>query len=184
VSAARPAGTAATAPALGPSQAQALARYNQWMNERLYECCAGLTDEERRRDRRAFFRSIHGTLNHLLVSDRIWMARFTGRSWPPASLDTELFADFDALRGERASMDDTIVEWAATLAPEDFARELSYTSVVNPQPRRYPFWFAVTHFFNHQTHHRGQVTTLLSQAGVDPGVTDLIWLPEFQAAQR
>jgi Uncharacterized protein conserved in bacteria len=68
------------------------------------------------------------------------------------------------------------------LTDADLGRELNYMSAVNPKPRRYPLWFAVSHFFNHQTHHRGQVTTLLSQFGVDPGVTDLIWLPEYQSA--
>ena len=162
--------------------AQALARYNQWMNERLYDCCARLSDDERKRDVGAFFRSIHGTLNHMLVADRIWFGRFTGRAFPRAALDEELYAGFDELSAERRSMDAAIVDWAASLVPDDFARELSYTSVVNPRTRRYPLWFAVTHFFNHQTHHRGQLTTLLFQHGVDPGVTDLIWLPEFQNA--
>jgi uncharacterized damage-inducible protein DinB len=157
-----------------------MARYNQWMNERLYELCARLPDAERKRYVGAFFKSIHGTLNHLLLGDRIWMGRFTGQPFVFTSLAQELHADFDELRAERASTDRSIVEWAQSLSDADFARELSYTSVVKPQPRRYPLWFAVAHFFNHQTHHRGQLTTLLSQRGLDPGVTDLIWLPELQ----
>jgi uncharacterized damage-inducible protein DinB len=157
-----------------------MARYNQWMNERLYELCARLSDADRKRDVGAFFKSIHGTLNHLLLGDRIWMGRFTGQPLVFTSLAQELHADFDELRAERASTDRSIVAWAQSLSDADFTRELSYTSVVKPQPRRYPFWFAVAHFFNHQTHHRGQLTTLLSQRGLDPGVTDLIWLPELQ----
>ena len=165
---------------MDPTAAQAMAQYNRWMNERLYECCARLPDPERKRDAGAFFKSIHGTLNHLLLGDKVWMGRFTGKPFAFTSLAQELHADFDELRAERASMDKAIIDWAKALTDEDFSRELSYTSAVKPQPRRYPFWLAAAHFFNHQTHHRGQLTTLLSQLGIDPGVTDLIWLPQFQ----
>ena len=165
---------------MDPTAAQAMAQYNRWMNERLYECCARLPDPERKRDAGAFFKSIHGTLNHLLLGDKVWMGRFTGKPFAFTSLAQELHADFDELRAERASVDKAIIDWAKALTDEDFSRELSYTSAVKPQPRRYPFWLAAAHFFNHQTHHRGQLTTLLSQRGIDPGVTDLIWLPQFQ----
>ena len=165
---------------MDPTAAQAMAQYNRWMNERLYECCARLPDPERKRDAGAFFKSIHGTLNHLLLGDKVWMGRFTGKPFACTSLALELHADFDELRAERASVDKAIIDWAKALTDEDFSRELSYTSAVKPQPRRYPFWLAAAHFFNHQTHHRGQLTTLLSQLGIDPGVTDLIWLPQFQ----
>jgi len=157
---------------------QMLARYNRWMNRKVYGCCAGLPDEARKRDMGAFFRSIHGTLNHLLLADRVWMGRFTGVPFQAESLDQELYADFSALRTMREAEDDRIIEWVASLSPRDMEGELAYTSMVNPEPRRYPLWLAVSHFFNHQTHHRGQVTTLLSQLGVDVGVTDLIWLPQ------
>lgn len=160
--------------------ANAFAAYNRWMNERLYECCARLSDEERKRDAGAFFKSVHGTLNHLLLADRIWLGRFTGRPFAVKSLGQELYADFDELRRERAATDAAIAGWVSSLTEADFAGELSYTSIANPKPRRYPFWLAVAHFFNHQTHHRGQLTTLLSQRGIDPGVTDLIWLPQWQ----
>ena len=160
--------------------AQTMARYNRWMNERLFGCCAQLSDEERKRDVRAFFKSIHGTLNHLLLADRVWLGRFTGKPFVVTSLAQELYSDFSELRAERASTDAAIVDWAGSLTTEDFARELSYTGITNPKPRRYPFWLVVAHFFNHQTHHRGQLTTLLSQRGLDPGVTDLIAVPEFQ----
>ena len=158
-------------------QPRTLAAYNRWMNERLYAVCAGIGDTERRRDRGAFFGSVQGTLNHLLVADRLWMSRFTGESFSVPSLDTELFADFDALRRERERTDAAIDAWAADLDAETLAGTLHYTTMVDPQPRSTPLWLAVTHFFNHQTHHRGQLTTLLSQMGVDYGVTDLLWLP-------
>jgi uncharacterized damage-inducible protein DinB len=166
--------------AFDPRAARTMALYNRWMNERQYEQCARLSDEERKRDAGAFFKSIHGTLNHLLLGDRIWLGRFLGEPFAVKSLAQELCSDFGELRAERRKTDATIVEWTGSLTDRDLAGELSFTSVVNPKPRRYPLWFAVTHFFNHQTHHRGQLTTLLSQRGVDPGVTDLIWLPEMQ----
>jgi uncharacterized damage-inducible protein DinB len=154
-----------------------LAAYNRWMNERLYAACAGLSDAERKRDRGAFFRSIHGTLNHLLLGDRIWMGRFSSRVFAVSALDQELYADFEELRSERERTDAEITRFLGSLVPADLERTLHYTSIVDPAPRSLPFWLALTHFFNHQTHHRGQLTTLMFQAGVDPGVTDLIWLP-------
>ncbi len=165
--------------ARGVEWAHTLASYNRWMNERLYAQCAELPDEARKRDRGAFFRSIHGTLNHLLLGDRIWLGRFRAVPFAVRALDQELYADFAELRAERERTDGEIDSWAAALAPADFEGTLHYTSFVNPAPRSIPFWAAATHFFNHQTHHRGQLTTLLMQAGVDPGVTDLIWLPEL-----
>lgn len=160
-----------------------MARYNRWMNERVYECCARIPDEERKRDAGAFFKSIHGTLNHLLLGDKIWLGRFLGRPFAVTSLAQELHADFDRLRAERVASDGQILDWARSLTEQALAQELSYMSTVNPKPRRYPLWLAATHFFNHQTHHRGQLTTLLAQRGVDPGVTDLIWLPGMQSGE-
>ena len=153
-----------------------MAQYNRWMNERLYALCDELPDEERKRNVGAFFKSIHGTLNHLLLGDKVWLGRFTGEPFTVSSLAQELYADFGELREDRAATDAKIADWAGSLTDDDLAGELTYTSVVNPEPRRYPLWFAVAHFFNHQTHHRGQLTTLLFQRGIDPGVTDLIWL--------
>jgi uncharacterized damage-inducible protein DinB len=167
-------------------QYRALARYNRWMNERLYALCATLPDEERKRDRGAFFRSIHGTLNHLLLADRAWLGRFTrdpalvesrDRDGKPieltGALNQELYADFATLRAERARTDGAIEAWVATLEPEQLAANLRYRTSKGVACE-HPLWQAVTHFFNHQTHHRGQLTTLLSQLGHDPGVTDLI----------
>lgn len=153
-----------------------MARYNRWMNETLYACCAQLTDAQRKEDMGAFFKSLHGTLNHLLLADRVWMGRFTGTPFAVRSLAQELYADFDALRAERARTDEDIVRWVGALREADLDAELAYTSIVSPAPRRIGMDLAVTHFFNHQTHHRGQLTTLLMQRGIDPGVTDLMWL--------
>jgi len=163
---------------------RALARYNTWMNERVYAVCAELPDEERKRDRGAFFRSIHGTLNHILLADRAWLGRFTrdpacGQSLDASgapiavrSLDQELYADFRDLRRERARSDAAIVTWASGLTPEALAAPLAYRSSKG-EAFEHPLWQAALHLFNHQTHHRGQVTTLLAQLGKDVGVTDL-----------
>jgi uncharacterized damage-inducible protein DinB len=164
--------------------ARTMAAYNRWMNGRLYDCCATLPDAERKRDAGAFFRSIHGTLNHLLLGDRIWLGRFMGKPFPVTSLDQELCRDFAELRAEREAADEAITRWAAGLWEADLAADMTYTSIANPQPRRHPRWVGVAHFFAHQTHHRGQLTTLLSQRGIDPGATDLIWLPELRERWR
>jgi uncharacterized damage-inducible protein DinB len=164
---------------------RAMARYNHWMNRRLYESCAALSDDDRRRDRGAFFRSVHGTLNHILLADRAWLGRFTG---DPArfrslaadrtvievkALDQELYRDFAELRRERDRTDDEIDRWVESLSDAAFAAPLTYRTM-NGQSQEHPAWWALSHFFNHQTHHRGQVTTLLKQCGIDPGVTDLL----------
>ena len=161
-----------------PEYARRMARYNRWMNQRLYALCADIPDADRKRDAGAFFKSIHGTLNHLLLGDRVWMGRFLGKPFVPKSLDQELYSDFAELRAERAATDAAIDEWAARLTQAVIDGELAYRSIVNPADRRMPMALAVTHFFNHQTHHRGQLTTLLSQRGIDPGVTDLMWAPQ------
>jgi uncharacterized damage-inducible protein DinB len=162
---------------MNPEQASTMARYNKWMNESLYQACAGLDDAERRADRGLFFRSIHGTLNHLLLCDRLWLGRFTGHPFDVQSLGEELFSDFDTLRGERADTDRLIIDWTAGLTEVELGGELSYTSLSDPGEKSCPLWVAVAHFFNHQTHHRGQLTVALSQLGVDYGVTDLVHLP-------
>ncbi|MDN5874686.1 MAG: DinB family protein, partial [Sinobacteraceae bacterium] len=139
--------------------------------------CAELSDAQRRQDRGVFFKSIHGTLNHLLLADRIWLGRFAGQPFQVDSLDQQLHHDFAELARARAQTDDEILRWANELTDTVLAGALRYTSVVNPAPRSYEMWLAVTHFFNHQTHHRGQLTAMLSQCGKDYGVTDIIWLP-------
>ena len=157
---------------------RALARYNRWMNERLYAVCATLSDEERKRDLRAFFRSVHGTLNHLLLADRAWYGRFVGRPESFASLDQELHADFEELRAARRAMDERLEAWCAELTDEALAAPLVYRNQSGKE-FSHPLGPAALHLFNHGTHHRGQVTTLLAQLGRDPGVTDFIaWYRE------
>jgi uncharacterized damage-inducible protein DinB len=156
----------------------AIARYNQWMNQRLYAVCAGIPDLDRQSDRGAFFKSIQGTLNHILVADLIWLGRFTQQP-STAKLDAELYNDFSELRGQRELLDRTIIDWAQNLTTEWLEAQLHYTNS-SGVTRTLPHWLLVTHMFNHQTHHRGQLTTILNQMGYDAGVTDLPAMPEFQ----
>jgi len=157
-----------------------LARYNQWMNEKLYQVCAEIPDQKRKEDLGAFFQSIHGTLNHLLYGDKAWMGRFTGHPYSITVIGQNLYEDFEKLREERIKTDQNIIEWSRSLSTDWLTSPFEYTSNVDQKTRVLPTWILVTHLFNHQTHHRGQVTTLIKQLGYEPGVTDLPWLPELQ----
>lgn len=178
-----------TSDAMTPEVCRAMARYNRWMNAKIYASAALLGDDERKRDRGAFFKSIHGTMNHLLVGDRVWHGRLMGVVAEPGfmapgirALDQELYADFDELRAERAKTDDAIDAWATTQTVESLAEPLRYMR--RGEQRSHPRWWAVTQMFNHETHHRGQLTTLLLQAGQDVGATDLLaMLLEEEAAK-
>jgi uncharacterized damage-inducible protein DinB len=165
-----------------------MARYNRWFNQRLYAAAARLDDAERKRDRGAYFGSLHATLNHLVVADKLWLGRLRDQGAPfdvlPAEvvhlgvfrgLDMPLFDDFEAMRAHRDVMDAAIEEMATRLTVQTVSRPMRYANT-RGEIREHPTWQALSHFFNHQTHHRGQVTTLLMQAGIDPGVTDLIAL--------
>jgi uncharacterized damage-inducible protein DinB len=161
------------------------AHYNRWMNENIYECAARLTEEERKRDMGAFFRSVHMTLNHLLMADRVWLERFgcprevwqsldaSGKPIAINGFDDDLYPHFAELRAERRRTDCDIEAFAAGLSQDRLDTDFEYKRA-NGETYRHPLWWAVTHFFNHQAHHRGQVTTLLKQLRIDPGVTDLV----------
>lgn len=153
-----------------------MARYNQWANNRLYEAARRLTDEDYRRDLGAFFGSVHGTLNHILVADRIWMRRFTGEGTAPDNLNVILFDSLACLGTARAAEDARIIAHVDDLAEENFLSELSYRNMAGV-PRRQMRAKALAHFFNHQTHHRGQVHALLSRLGLEPPALDLIYAP-------
>lgn len=164
-----------------------MAEYNAWMNAKVYNAAAALPVTEVVRDRGAFFGSILGTLNHIAVADTIWLKRFARHapqysslaavpSLPtPASLNGLLFEDLPSLRTYRDMLDDTIIKWASELKNEDLLHILRYTNMQGVAGSK-PLGSVLMHFFNHQTHHRGQATTLLFQAGQDIGVTDLIAL--------
>jgi len=156
---------------------QTLARYNEWMNSRLYALCATLPDDELRADRGAFFGSIYATLNHIAYADLAFLARFTGDPVVVPDLNVDLFGGFAALRVERDAIDRRLIAWTATLTPNWLGDALTYVSKVDGVSRTRPRWLLVTHLFNHQAHHRGQVTTLLAQRGLDVGSTDLPFMP-------
>ncbi|HEY1341479.1 MAG TPA: DinB family protein [Bryobacteraceae bacterium] len=149
-----------------------LARYNRIANERLYNACAQLDDSEYRKQRRGSFGSIHALLNHLLLGDRIWMARFEdgGSTTPP--LHTVLFDDFGALRSARVEEDRRIEEFFDRVDDSFLTASIRY---VNSKGNEYieQMPVAVAHFFNHQTHHRGQVHVMLSQTETPPPSLDL-----------
>jgi len=164
-----------------------LARYNAWFNERLYDACERLTDAQRREDRGAYFASVHGTLNHLVWGDRVWFGRLAAQPGSPsvpaevlqlpagAVHGTELYADWSQLRHARRTLDAAIGAWTQALPPGFALSTMRYANTSGVQ-REHPAWQALTHFFNHQAHHRGQVTTLLAQSGIDPAVTDMVAL--------
>jgi uncharacterized damage-inducible protein DinB len=160
-----------------PRYCQLLARYNRWMNERLYAGAGELSDPARKQDRGAFFGSIHRTLCHLVWADRTWLGRFTGEAYGVAAYGADLYDDFAALVQAREDADAAINEWAERVPSGWLAGTLEYRRAGDGRTARLPAWVAAVHLFNHATHHRGQVTTLLKQAGVDPGVTDLPWMP-------
>lgn len=133
-----------------------LAAYNAWANARLYDAAGALSDEQYRADTGLFFRSLHGTLNHLLATDRIWMKRFTGEGDAPDRLDAILHEDFDGLRAARVSEDHRITGWVDGLDEAALAGTFSYRRVTTPETFTQPLAPALLHLFNHQTHHRGQ----------------------------
>ncbi|OPA86254.1 damage-inducible protein DinB [Pseudomonas fluorescens] len=166
---------------------QLLADYNQWMNRKLYDAARTLTDAELVADRQAFFSSILGTLNHLALGDTVWLKRFARHpaGFPaleplnaidtPTNLKKLAFADIRELSVRRAWLDQLIIEWAGSLNESDLDHRLHYHNMGGVANSK-PFFSLLVHFFNHQTHHRGQATTLLTQAGVDVGDTDLLAL--------
>lgn len=156
---------------------RSLVRYNAWMNRKVYDACDTLPDAERKRERGAFFGSIHRTLNHILLVDLLWLDRFGGRPMRFKDLGQEIHADWDALKRERAEADAGLVAWVDGVPEGGWAGTFTYLDTEGMTLSN-PLWRIATQLFNHQTHHRGQVTTLLSQRGVDVGVTDFIRLPE------
>lgn len=159
---------------------QHMARYNRWQNQNLYGVADGLPDEERRRERGAFFGSIHQTLSHLLWADRIWMSRFTDVPKPPGGIpeSTKLYPDWDILKRERAAFDRAIIDWADGIDEPWLGADCIYYSGATKRQWQRPRWVLVTHMFNHQTHHRGQVHCMLTQAGTRPSDTDLPFMPD------
>jgi uncharacterized damage-inducible protein DinB len=152
-----------------------MASYNAEMNRRLYAGADGLTDAQRRQDRGAFFGSIQGTLSHLLWGDCTWMARFDGWTKPDCGIkdSPRLHPDWERLKADRAATDARIEEWAGRIDPAWLSGELSWFSGAMGREVTRPVAMLVTHFFNHQTHHRGQVHAMVTAAGGRTGDTDL-----------
>jgi len=159
--------------------------YNKLMNQRILESAKQLTLEQLKGDRGAFFKSVLGTLNHILVGDIIWLKRFSIHPKNqkaleyitsldhPASLDTILFDDLDSLRLVRKKVDEVLICWIAGLSEGDIETCLSYKNMAGIQQNKL-LESLISHLFLHQVHHRGQVTTLISQSGVDFGDTDIL----------
>ena len=162
-----------------------LARYNARINEQVYQVVEKLDCSILNRDSGTFFGSILGTLNHLLVGDLIWLSRFINHSecyvslrrlkyYPePKSLNVKIYTDFEALRKTRKEVDQIIIDWIDETSEIDFDRSFTYKNAQGVRNVK-NFGEVLSHLFNHQTHHRGQVSTLLSQHGFDVGVTDYI----------
>lgn len=152
-----------------------LAAYNTWANARLYDAATALNDFERKRDVKAYFISLHGTLNHMLVADRLWLYRLTGEGVAPESLDTVLYDQFSELREAREVEDKRIMQVVSELSSTDLSREIDYTNT-RGDAKVLPVGVILTHVFNHQTHHRGQATHILRQLGVaEPPSLDLLY---------
>jgi len=162
-----------------------MAQYNQWMNQKLYDKVQQLSDEDIAKDRGAFFPSILHTLNHILVGDLLWFRRFASskackehltamKDIPrPTSLDELLFTNIQALREQRDNMDKLILDFSHTWDESMLQSDIRYRNMKGIKYQK-PLGELLQHVFNHQTHHRGQVTTLLFQTGIDPEATDLL----------
>jgi uncharacterized damage-inducible protein DinB len=157
-----------------------MARYNRWQNKNLYGVADRLSDEERRRERGAFFGSIQKTLSHLLWADQVWMSRFTGVPRPQGGIaeSISLYPDWEVLASARVGFDGKIIDWADAVDEDWLAADQTFYSAATKREWTRPCWILVTHMFNHQTHHRGQVHCMLTQAGGRPHDTDLTVMPD------
>ncbi|WP_241462617.1 DinB family protein [Tateyamaria sp. ANG-S1] len=158
-----------------------MARYNAWQNSQLTEMLTGVPDDELRKERGAFFGSIMETLNHILWGDTMWMSRFSpdvAAPSIPAEKHKEFAPTFAVWAAERFRMDGTIRLWADGLDTVDLKSELSWYSGMTQRQLQAPFETCVTHLFNHQTHHRGQIHAMMTAAGLQAPVSDLVFMPK------
>jgi len=153
---------------------QDFAAYNRWANQRLYAAAGQLSDADYRTDRRAFFGSVHRTLNHILVSDRLWLQRLTGTGSAPDTLDAVLFDTLAELTKAREAEDARIGVYVGMLDAVTLSTPLAYANLAGARDER-PIWQLLSHLFNHQTHHRAQAQTLIHQAGFDVPPLDFIY---------
>ncbi|MEO8627518.1 MAG: DinB family protein [Betaproteobacteria bacterium] len=169
------------------TQIRLLAQYNRWMNEKLYRCALQLPEENLHADRHAFFGSLFATLHHIYTGDAVWLKRFATHPTAfaalepvrklaqPRSIIDFAHSDLGSLWEVRRALDETLVAWTEELSEGDLGHTLCYSNTKGVVAAR-SFESLVLHLFNHQTHHRGQATTLLSQEGLDVGTTDLLAL--------
>ena len=159
-----------------------LARYNKWQNSILYGCCNGLDDDALRKDRGAFFRSLHGTLNHILHVDQV-LLEYIDCGVPPASFDPNviLHADYADLRTAREMLDEEIIRLMDTSVSGWFDVVFNFYSKDKGRERHRPRALIISQMFNHQTHHRSQATFMLHQLGIDYGSTDMPYNPLSQS---
>ncbi|MEM1385242.1 MAG: DinB family protein [Pseudomonadota bacterium] len=158
-----------------------MAAYNAWANGRVAAMVHGLSDTAQRADLGAFFRSIHGTLNHLVVADRIWLARFHGTPAPDIPLNGILYKDSVDLATARRALDAEIVDYVRELDDAALAGTISYTPVTIPEPVTQPLSSALAHFFNHQTHHRGQIHAMMTRQAGEAAPLDLLFFQRERA---
>lgn len=165
---------------IGGDYCRMMARYNAWQNRQLAQSVDDLSPEELRRDRGAFFGSVLGTLNHIMWGDGMWMARFDGGA-PPATAMADSAGMFAYLAGwgeARVGMDGRISQWADAVTDTDLQQDLTWYSGVLGREAAEPLAVCVTHMFNHQTHHRGQIHAMLTAAGRPAPVSDLFLMPK------
>ena len=154
-----------------------MAEYNLWMDGKIYNICQEIPDKKRKKDMGAFFKSIHSTLNHIYFGDIAWLERLRNNKFTPRKIGVDIFDDFQDLQVAQEKIDTEILDWARALTPEALNESFDYVSNVEDFSRTLPRWVLATHMFNHQTHHRGQLTTLIKQLGYEPGITDIPWVP-------
>jgi uncharacterized damage-inducible protein DinB len=151
-----------------------MAKYNSWANARLYRMASQLPDEQYRKDVGAYFKSMHGTLNHLLATDRIWMRRLTGTGEHPVKLNAIVFDDLPSLTAARREEDERIINFVQSLTEVELEEMWDYRTL-NGTPQKQMRREILAHLFNHQTHHRGQAHTILTVLGIaEPDPLDLL----------
>lgn len=163
---------------------QMFAAYNHWANTAVYDAAARLDDEALNRNTGAFFGSLLGTLNHILVADRIWLKRFTGEGNAPTALDTTLHADLPGLRIARHDEDMRIISWVESLPDSAYKGRFTYLTVTDMRTISQRLAPALAHFFNHQTHHRGQAHAILTALGQPSLTLDLVYFQRTEEGRR
>ncbi|UXU91101.1 DinB family protein [Burkholderia sp. S-53] len=153
-----------------------LARWTVWANERIYDACAQLSQDDYFLERPCAFGSIHHTLNHLLATDRIWLGRISGEGHNIPSLDHMVCPDFESLRAARKTEDERLTRVISTVPVSDFDEDLAYVSM-DGRPQRLPRHLVLSHLFLHHAHHRGQIHALLSQTPIAPPALDITYFP-------